>query len=77
MGGDPLYRDAWYLLGVPVMMLLPGLILRTPGLFLTGTTAAATRSLLIQFSLPRPDGLLAFGHLFSMPGMLVDIALSA
>ena len=71
----PLYTGACYLLGVPMATLLPGLILRVPALFLTGTTAAALASLLaymnIIFSLPRPDGLLALGHLFSMPGMLV------
>lgn len=80
-GADPLYTDAWYLLGAPGAMLLPGLILRAPALFLTGTTAAAIASLLmyviIQFSLPRPDGLLALGHIFSMPGMLVGTAVSA
>ncbi|OUM29928.1 hypothetical protein [Pseudomonas putida] len=80
-GADPLYTGAWYLLGVPVATLLPGLILRVPALFLTGTTAAALASLLaymnIMFSLPRPDGLLALGHLFSMPGMLVGSGMSA
>ncbi|SNS83280.1 hypothetical protein SAMN05444352_11640 [Pseudomonas japonica] len=59
MGADPLYTGTWYLLGMPVAMLLPGLILRAPALFLTGTTAAAIASLLvyakIMLSLARPD----------------------
>lgn len=70
-GADPLYTGAWYLLGVPVAALLPGLILRVPALFLTGTTAAALVSLLaymnIMFSLPRPDGLLALVTCFPCP----------
>ncbi|MFJ4371095.1 hypothetical protein ACIP1T_00585 [Pseudomonas japonica] len=81
MGADPLYTGTWYLLGMPVAMLLPGLILRAPALFLTGTTAAAIASLLIyakiMFSLARPDGLLVLGHLFSTPGMLVGTGMSA
>lgn len=81
MGADPLYTSAWYLLGVPVVALLPGLLLRAPPLFLTGTTAAALASLLIyvaiQSSLSRPDGLLALGHLFSLPGLLAGAGVSA
>ncbi|MDU9391959.1 hypothetical protein [Pseudomonas sp. zfem002] len=81
MGADPLYTGIWYLLGMPVAMLLPGLILRAPALFLTGTTAAAIASLLIyakiMFSLARPDGLLVLGHLFSTPDMLVGTGMSA
>ncbi|MHC8412558.1 hypothetical protein ACYZTR_21210 [Pseudomonas sp. Hz4] len=81
MGADPLYAGSWYLLSVPVATLLPGLILRAPALFLTGTTAAAIASLLIymkiMFSLARPEGLLVLGHLFSMPGMLVGTGVSA
>jgi len=81
MGNDPLYTGSWYLWSVPVLALLPGLILRAPALFLTGTTAAAQVSLLvymnIMFSVARTDGLLALGHLFSMPGMLLGTTVSA
>lgn len=81
VGGDPLYSGFWYLLGVPVAALLPGLILRAPALFLTGTTAAAIASLLIymnvMFSLARPEGLLVLGHLFSVPGMLLGTGVCA
>ncbi|AWY44193.1 hypothetical protein DKY63_31500 [Pseudomonas putida] len=81
MGVDPLYAGVWYLLGVPLAALVPGLILRVPALFLTGTTAAVIASLLvymnIMFSLPRSEGLLVLGHLFSMPGLLVGAGVSA
>lgn len=81
MGADPLCAGSWYLLSVPMATLLPGLILRAPALFLTGTTAAAIASLLIYMkimvSLARPEGLLVLGHLFSMPGMLVGTGVSA
>jgi hypothetical protein len=81
VGADPFYSGAWYLLGVPVAALLPGLILLAPALFLTGTTAAAIASLLIymkvMFSLARPEGLLVLGHLFSMPGLLPGTGVSA
>lgn len=80
-GADPLYTSAWYLLGVPLAMLLPGVLLQAPPLFLSGTTAAAIASLLtyvmIISSLPHPDGLLGLGHLFSLPGMLLGAAASA
>ncbi|WP_077046970.1 hypothetical protein [Pseudomonas sp. KK4] len=81
MGADPLYSGFWYLLGVPVAALVPGLILRAPALFLTGTTAAAIASLLVymkvMLSHARPEGLLVLGHLFSMPGMLVGAGVAA
>lgn len=81
MGTDPLHTGTWYLLVTPVVMLLPALVLRAPALFLTGTTAAVLASLLvylhIMFNPSRTDGLLALGHLFSMPGMLLGTGLSA
>lgn len=80
MGGDPLYSGAWYLIGVPLITLIPGLIFRVPALFLTGTTAAAITTLLIYISLMssmgREAGLVGLGHLFSIPGMLVGTCLS-
>lgn len=81
MGTDPVHTGTWYLLVTPVVTLLPGLILRAPALFLTGTTAAVLASLScylsIIFNQARTDGLLALGHLFSMPGMLLGTGLSA
>lgn len=81
MGGDSLYTGAWYLIGVPAAIVVSGMILRVPALFLTGATVAALGTLLIylkiMFNLERPDGLLALGHIFSAPGMLVGMSLSA
>jgi hypothetical protein len=81
MGADPLYTGIWYLVGVPVAALVPGLILRAPALFLSGTTAAAVATLLIYMkimsSLERTEGLIALGHVFSVPGMLVGAGVSA
>lgn len=79
--GNKLYLGYWYLVGVPVVMLLPGLILRARALFLTGTTAAAIITLLVYMaivsSLGRDGGLVGLGHLFSVPGMFVGASVSA
>ncbi|MFJ2485351.1 hypothetical protein [Pseudomonas sp. NPDC087639] len=79
--GNTLYLGFWYLMGVPVVMLLPGLMLRTRALFLTGTTAAALVTLLIYMaivsSLGREGGLFGLGHLFSVPGMFVGASVAA
>ncbi|MBP5077720.1 hypothetical protein HUS84_27905 [Pseudomonas chlororaphis] len=81
LGANPLYTGAWYLIAVPLATVVLGVILRVPALFLTGATAAAVGTLLIymniMFSLEHPDGLLALGHVFSMPGMLAGIGVSA
>lgn len=80
-GHDPLYAGNWYLPGVPVAILLACLLLRTPALFITGTTAAAIASLLLYMKVmlnqPHPDGLLVLGHLFSLPGLLIGTSVSA
>lgn len=80
-GGNTLYLGFWYLIGVPVVMLLPGLILRSRALFLTGTTAAVVVTLLVYMvivsSSGRDGGLVGLGHLFSVPGMVVGTSVSA
>lgn len=79
--GSPLYLGSWYLIGVPLVTLIPGLILRAPAMFLSGTTVAAITTLLIYISLMsntgRTEGLVGLGHVFSVPGMLVGTCLSA
>lgn len=79
--GNALYLGYWYVLGVPIMMLIPGLILRARALFLTGTTAAVVGTLVIYMALisnaGREGGLMGLGHLFSVPGMLVGATVSA
>ncbi|MVV51725.1 hypothetical protein EJA72_26285 [Pseudomonas sp. PB120] len=81
MGVNPLHTGIWYLVAVPVVAFVPGLILRVPALFLTGTTATAVASLLIYMkimsSLDHTEGMFALGHVFSMPGMLVGAGVSA
>ncbi len=79
--GNALFLGYWYVLGVPMMMLIPGLVFRVRALFLTGTTAAVVGSLVIYMALisnaGREGGLMGLGHLFSVPGMFVGAAVSA
>jgi hypothetical protein len=80
IGANPLYTGSGYLVAVPAAAIVLGLIIRTPALFLTGTTAAAVATLLIYMnimaSLDHPEGLFGLGHVFSMPGMLLGAAAS-
>lgn len=75
-----LYLGYWYVIGVPVMMLIPGLILRVHAMFLTGTTAAVVVTLVVYMafasSMGREGGLVGLGHLFSVPGMFVGASVS-
>ncbi|MEE1925209.1 hypothetical protein V0R50_25720 [Pseudomonas sp. 148P] len=79
--GDTLYIGAWYFLAIPLATLLPGLIWRTPALFLSGSAIAAITSLLsymaVMANLKQPEGLLVLGHLFSAPGLLAGAAFAA
>ena len=79
--GNTLYLGYWYLVGLPVAMLVPGLILRARALFLSGTTAAAMVTLLIYMAiipgLGREAGLIGLGHLLSAPGMFVGATATA
>ncbi|OUM34495.1 hypothetical protein B8W72_10860 [Pseudomonas putida] len=81
MGADPLYTGLGYLIAVPAVTLVPGLILQAPALFLTGTTGTAIVTLLaymkIMSSLDQTEGMLALGHMFSVAGMLVGAGVSA
>lgn len=79
MGADPLYTGLGYLVAVPTVTLIPGLILRAPPLFLTGTTAIATLLIFMKImsSLDHTEGMLALGHMFSVPGMLTGAGVSA
>lgn len=81
MGADPLYTGQGYLIAVFAVTLVPGLILRAPALFLSGTTVTAIASLLVYMkimsSLDRIEGMLALGHMLSVPGMLVGAGGSA
>jgi hypothetical protein len=79
--GNKLCLGYWYLVGVPLVVSLPGLILRTRALFLTGTSAAAVTSLLVYMAIisskGRDGGLVGLGHLFSVPGMFIGASVSA
>ncbi|MFK0091860.1 hypothetical protein [Pseudomonas sp. NPDC090592] len=81
MGADPLHIGLGYLLAVPAVTLVPGLILRSPALFLTGTTVTAIATLLIYMKImssqDHAEGMLALGHMFSVPGMLIGASVSA
>lgn len=79
--GNVLYLGYWYLIGVPVAMLLPGLMLSAQALFLTGTTVATIVTLVVYMAivsaLGRDGGLVGLGHLFSAPGMFIGVCISA
>lgn len=81
IAGNALYLGYWYLIGMPVMMLIPGLVLRVQPMFLTGTTAAVIATLMIYLasvsSMGREGGLVGLGHLFSVPGMFVGSSAAA
>jgi hypothetical protein len=81
VGASPLHIGIGYLVEVPVAALVPGLILKAPALFLTGTTATAVATLLIYMkimsSLDHTEGMFALGHVFSVPGILVGAGVSA
>lgn len=79
--GNTLHLGYGYLIGTPIIMLIPGLVLRARALFLTGTTVAVIVSLMaymaIVSSLGREGGLFGLGHLFSAPGMFLGASVAA
>jgi hypothetical protein len=81
MGANALYTGIGYFVAVFVASLVPGLILRAPSLFLTGTTAAVVATLLIYMKIMsrfgHTEGMFVLGHVFSVPGMLVGAGVSA
>lgn len=79
--GDPLYLGAWYYLAVPLTAITIGAITRAKPPFLLGTSLAVSVTLLVyalmNLSLARPEGLLALGHLFSLPGAAAGTLIGA
>lgn len=79
--GDPLYVGTWYYLVVPTAAIAIGIMARAKPLFLLGTSLAVSVTLLVyaavNLSLARPEGLLALGHLFSLPGAAVGTVIGA
>jgi hypothetical protein len=79
--GDPLYLGTWYYLAVPLTAITIGVIARAKPLFVLGTSLAVSLTLLIyaavNLSLARPEGLLALGHLFSLPGAAAGTLIGA
>lgn len=79
--GDPLYLGTWYYLAVPLTAITIGVTARAKPLFVLGTSLAVSLTLLIyaavNLSLARPEGLLALGHLFSLPGAAAGTLIGA
>jgi len=79
--GDQLYMGAWYYFVVPAAAIAIGVMARAKPLFLLGTSLAVSVTLLIYASinltLARPEGLLALGHLFSLPGAAAGTLIGA
>ncbi|UWX04228.1 hypothetical protein H1235_02575 [Pseudoxanthomonas sp. NC8] len=81
LAGDPVYVGLWYYLAVPAVALGLTALLRARPLFLSGASLAVAITLLaymcINWRAARPDGLVALGHLFSLPGAAVGLLLAA
>jgi hypothetical protein len=81
IAGNTLYLGPRYIIGVSVILLLPGLMLRARALFLTGTTAAAMVTLLLYMAIVtragREGGLVGLGHVFAAPGMFLGAGVAA
>lgn len=79
--GDPIYVGTWYYLLVWLGLVGVIQIAKAPPLFTTGATFALAASFLFywawQVSLPRPEGLLGLGHLFSLPGLGIAAVIAA
>lgn len=76
-----LFSGPGYLAAVLVFALAPGLILRMPALFLSGTTAAAMSAMVyymtVMTSRSPTEGLFIAGHMLSLPVMFVSACLTA
>ena len=71
----------WYLAALPVLVLLLGMLLRMPSLFVTGCSVASLVALLSYLTVTSGHGgqavFLWLGYLFSAPGMLVGMGAAA
>ena len=78
--GNMLFVGLWYYLLVPAATLTLAIVMRAKPLFLSGASLAIAVTLLtymyINWSSTRPEGLLVLGHLFSLPGAAVGMALA-
>lgn len=79
--GDPIYVGIWYYAIAWIGLVGLAQIAKAPPMFTTGAAAALAATFILywawQESLPRPDGLLGLGHLFSLPGLGVAAAIAA
>lgn len=79
--GDPIYVGIWYYFAVPTVALGLAAAFRVKPPFLIGTSLAVAITLLAYMSInwraTHPEGLLALGHLFSLPGASIGIIVGA
>ena len=79
--GDALYVGIWYYAVVPAVVLGLCAALRVNALFLLGASLALAVTfisyLAINWNAARPEGLLALGHLFSLPGAVAGALIAA
>lgn len=79
--GDALYLGLWYYFVVPMVVLGISAALRTKPLFIFGTSLALAVTFVsymaVNWRASRPEGLLALGHVFSLPGAVVGVFISA
>lgn len=75
--GDALYVGLWYYIVIPLVAFLLTLPFKPHQLFLTGISLVIQLTLItylyINLTTERPEGLLALGHLFSLPGLAIGI----
>lgn len=81
LNGDPMFLGAGYFVIVPSLLVAGCLALNAAPLFITGASLVVSLTYIpfIAYSLgsARPEGLIGFGHLFSMPGAFAFALLGA
>lgn len=79
--GDALHLGLWYYFAVPLAFLSISAALRTKPLFNFGISLALAITLVsylvVNWRASRPEGLLGLGHIFSLPGAVVGLFISA
>ncbi len=77
--GDILYIGLWYYILVPVVGLGLGALFQANHYYLLGLTLAITTTFLtyMMININIREGLLALGHLFSLPGCAIGITVGA
>jgi len=75
--GDPLYVGLWYYIAIPLVAYFLSIYFKPQRFFLTGIILTILFSFAPYFyqnlTETKPEGLIALGHLFSLPGFALGI----